>query len=133
MFCVLAVVAMAITALSLAGCRFARSYDDSDTVAASEFEPEDTAAAHRRAAVAARRAMAAPAADSVGIYYIGDGSTRRTLQLVSYPSHRDTVAYGKTRHVRVRGSADIGKVVRVGFSVTRGGDSLVSDVEQIVM
>lgn len=131
MFCVLAVVAMAITALSLAGCRFARSYDDSDTVAASEFEPEDTAAAHRRAAVAARRA--APAADSVGIYYIGDGSTRRTLQLVSYPSHRDTVVYGKTRHVRVRGCADIGKVVRVGFSVTRGGDSLVSDVEQIEM
>ncbi len=53
------------------------------------------------------------------------------LQLVSYPSRRDTIFYSKTRHVKVKGSAAIGNVVRVGFYLFNGRDSLVNYVEQL--
>ena len=39
--------------------------------------------------------------------------------------------YGKTRHVKVKGSADFNNVVRVRFYVLNGKDSLVSYVEQV--
>lgn len=110
------------------GCRIPPPTDDGDTVAASEFEPEDTTAAHRQ-----NTKTKAPATvkDSAGIYYIGEGSTKELLQLVSYPSRRDTLVYGKTRHVRVKGSADFGSIVRVKFYLLHGTDSLVSAVEQV--
>lgn len=114
---------------STSGCRIPPPTNDGDTVAASEFEPYDTATAHRAKTAAAARRTVAP--DSVGIYYIGDGSDKNYLQLVSYPSRRDTVVYGKTRHVRVKGSADFGCIVRVKFYVVHGTDSLVSAVEQV--
>ena len=131
LFLVPAVLLSAVLGLA-SGCRFAPSYHDGDTVAASEFEPEDTsaAAAHRRDT--ARRAQAA-VVDSVGMYYVGTGSTRQFLQLVSYPSRRDTLVYGKTRHVRVRGSAGFNNVVRVKFYLLNGKDSLVSEVEQVAV
>ena len=114
-------------------CRFAYRPVDGDTVSASVFEPEDTAALKAKAAAKAKGASVA-VADSAGMYYIGDGSSRRTLQLVSYPSRRDTMEYGKTRHVSVKGCADIGHVVRVGFRVRNGGkDSLVCSVEEVVI
>ena len=112
-------------------CRFARQYHDGDTVAASVFEPEDTSAAAVRKRDTLQKAQAA-LVDSVGMYYVGTGSTRQFLQLVSYPSRRDTLVYGKTRHVRVKGSADFNNVVRVKFYLLNGKDSLVSEVEQVV-
>jgi hypothetical protein len=119
----------AMTVCSLAtGCRIPPPTDDGDTVAASEFEPEDTAT--KAQAVRTAQAKQAAAQDSVGIYYIGDGSTHTHLQLVSYPSRRDTLVYGKTRHVRVKGSANFGSVVRVRFYIFNGKDSLVSGVEE---
>lgn len=114
---------------STSGCHIPPPNNDGDTVAASEFEPYDTAAAHR--AKTAAHAAKAVVPDSVGIYYIGDGSNKNSLQLVSYPSRRDTIVYGKTRHVRVKGSADFGCIVRVKFYVMHGTDSLVSAVEQV--
>lgn len=103
--------------------------EDGDTVAACEFEPEDTAAKAVRAAQAKQIAVK----DSVGIYYIGDGSTRTHLQLVSYPSRRDTMVYGKTLHVRVKGSAAFGSIVRVQFYLLNGKDSLVRAVEELTL
>ena len=121
--------AVALMSAMTAGCRIPPPSNDGDTVAACEFEPADTAAKTR--AVKAAAAGKAAAADSVGVYYIGDGSTRERLQLVSYPSRRDTLVYSKTRHVRVKGSAAFGSVVRVRFYLLNGTDSLVSAVENV--
>lgn len=110
-------------------CKFAPDQNDGDTVAASEFYPEDTAALHAKKAakVAAQKAIV----DSVGMYYIGSGSTKEHIELVSYPSRRDTLIYGKTRHVKVKGCADIDHVVRVQFYLLNGKDSLVKYVEEM--
>lgn len=99
-----------------------------DTVAASVFAPPDTAAINRKAR--AEAAKLARAKDSVDIFYIGSGSTKQRLQLVSYPSRRDTLEYGKARHIKRSGSTDVGSVVRVGFWVS-DGDSLVKSVEEL--
>ena len=108
-------------------CKMAPSSDPGDTVAASVFAPLDTAAINRKAR--AKAAMLAKAKDSVDIFYIGSGSTKQRLQLVSYPSRRDTLEYGKARHIKRSGSTDVGSVVRVAFWVS-GTDSLVKSVEQ---
>ena len=114
-------------------CRFAPSANDGDTVAASVFEPADTSVAVRGKIADSLAGKRIRVADSVGIYYVGTGSTKQFLQLVSYPSRRDTLVYGKTRHVKVKGSADYNNVVRVKFYLLNGKDSLVSAVEQVVM
>ena len=91
-----AVVIAATASVSTAtSCKFAPSQNDGDTVAASEFYPEDTSALHanKMARIKAQKAMT----DSVGIYYIGSVSSKEKLQLVSYPSRRDTFEYGMTR------------------------------------
>ena len=62
---------------------------------------------------------------------IGSGSSKEKLQLVSYPSRRDTFEYGKTRRIKVKGCADINHVVRVDFYLLNGKDSLVKAVEEI--
>lgn len=112
-------------------CKFAPNQNDGDTVAASEFYPEDTAALHavKAAKVAALNAIV----DSMGMFYIGSGSTKEHIELVSYPSRRDTLVYGKTRHVKVKGCADIDHVVRVQFYLLNGKDSLVKYVEEITI
>lgn len=117
----------------MTSCRFAKSYNDGDTVAASVFEPEDTSTAGRAAKDSVKAVAKAAVVDSVGMYYVGSGSTKQFLQLVSYPSKRDTLVYGKTRHVRVKGSADFNNVVRVKFYLLNGKDSLVSAVEQVTV
>lgn len=79
-----AVVIAATASVSTAtSCKFAPSQNDGDTVAASEFYPEDTSALHAKkmARIKAQKTMT----DSVGIYYIGSGSSKEKLQLVSYP------------------------------------------------
>lgn len=112
-------------------CRFAPTQDDGDTVAANVFYPEDTTML--RAKKGAHDSIQAESVtDSVGIYYIGSGSTKEFIQLVSYPSRRDTLIFGKTRHVRVKGCADINHVVRVQYYLLNGKDSLVKYVEEVV-
>ena len=110
-------------------CKFAPAQHDGDTVSASEFYPEDTTAIHakKKAKLAAMKAIK----DSVGIYYIGSGSTKDIIQLISYPSRRDTMIFGKTRHVKVKGNADINHVVRVDYYLLNGKDSLVKYVEEV--
>lgn len=108
-------------------CKFAPDQNDGDTVAASEFYPEDTAALHAKKTAAAQKAIV----DSVGMYYIGSGSTKEHIELVSYPSRRDTLICGKTRHVKVKDCADIDHVVRVQFYLLNGKDSLVKYVEEV--
>ena len=110
-------------------CKFAPDQHDGDTVAASEFYPEDTAAIHAKKT--AKMAAVKAGKDSVGIYYIGSGSTKDIIQLVSYPSRRDTMIFSKTRHVKVKGNADINHVVRVDYYLLNGKDSLVKYVEEV--
>ena len=110
-------------------CKFAPDQTDGDTVAASAFYPEDTTTLHAKKL--AKKAAQKAIVDSVGMYYIGSGSTKDRIQLVSYPSRRDTLEYGKTRHVKVKGSADIDHVVRVQFYLLNGKDSLVKYVEEV--
>lgn len=106
------------------GCRFAHEEPLGDTVAASVFAPKDTAAINKKK----KAKIAAVVKDSADVFYIGGGSDRQTLQLLSYPSRRDTFSYGKTAHIEVEGSADTGRVVKVAFYVLPSGDSLVSKV-----
>ena len=123
------VIAATASVATATSCKFAPSQNDGDTVAASEFYPEDTSALHAKkmARIKAQKSMT----DSVGIYYIGSGSSKEKLQLVSYPSRRDTFEYGKTRRIKVKGCADINHVVRVDFYLLNGKDSLVKAVEEI--
>lgn len=109
-------------------CKMAPKQDPGDTVAASVFAPVDTAALHRKKR--AEKARLANAKDSIGIYYIGPGSTDKKIQLISYPSQRDTLLYSKARHMKRSGSTDIGHIVRVKFYVSRG-DSLVQGLEEV--
>lgn len=112
---------------------FAPSYKDGDTVAASVFEPADTILLSKKKVPDSLRQTSSSIIDSVDIFYVGTGSTRKFLQLVSYPSKRDTLVYGKTRHIKVIGSADVNNIVRVKFYLLDGKDSLVSSVEQLCM
>lgn len=125
-----AAIVATTTITTATSCKFAPTHDDGDTVAASEFYPEDTATLHAKK-VAKNAAEQKTIVDSVGMYYIGSGSNKDRLQLVSYPSRRDTMEYGKTRHVKVKGSADIDHVVRVQFYLLNGKDSLVKYVEEV--
>ena len=126
-------------------CKFAPNQHDGDTVAASEFYPIDTSAAHAKKM--AKIAAIKNGKDSVGIYYVGSNSTKDLtdlfsskiiwgtckdlIELVSYPSRRDTMMYSKTRHIKVKGNADINHVVRVDFYLLNGKDSLVKYVEEV--
>lgn len=120
---------LALTTASTS-CRFAKSPVLGDTIAADAFEPADTTLQNK--VKAAKAEVAQKVIDSVGIYYIGSGSTKEFLQLLSYPSRRDTLVYGKTRHIKVKGCADINRVVRVKYYLLNGKDSLVKEVEEIV-
>ena len=117
----------------LTSCRFATSYKAGDTIAASELEPADTSLASSRLSTDTLKRVAQAVVDSTDIFYVGTGSTKQFLQLVSYPSKRDTLVYGKTLHIKVKGSADFNNVVRVRFYLLNGKDSLVSAVEQVVV
>lgn len=126
LFLAACIVAMGFAVTS---CRFANSPKLGDTVAASVFELADTALVNKKAC--AKAVDSTLVADSVGLYYIGSGSTKQFLQLVSYPSRRDTTVYGKTLHIKVKGSAEINNVVRVKYYLLNGKDSLVKEVEQV--
>ena len=124
-------IELALVVGMLASCRFATSHKDGDTIAASEFEPADTSLVSKRQVKDTINHVAQNVVDSTDIFYVGTGSTRQFLQLVSYPSKRDTLVYGKTLHIKVKGSADFNSIVRVKFYLLNGKDSLVSAVEQV--
>ncbi len=128
-YIVAAIVAATTSIPTTTSCKFAPEQNDGDTVAASIFYPEDTATIRAKKAKndSAQKAMV----DSVGIYYVGSESSKERIQLVSYPSRRDTLIYSKTRHVKVKGNADIDHVVRVDFYLLNGKDSLVKYVEEV--
>ena len=105
------------------GCRFAHEEPLGDTVAASVFSPNDTKRQKTKKVVAKVTVK-----DSTDIFYIGAGSDKHYLQLVSYPSRRDTFRYGKTAHINVEGCADTGRIVKVAYYILPLGDSLVSKV-----
>lgn len=109
-------------------CKMAPKQDPGDTVAASVFAPIDTAALHRKQR--AEQARLRNAKDSINIFYIGAGSTDKKIQLISYPSQRDTLTCSKARHMKRSGSTDAGHIVRVKFYVSRG-DSLVQGLEEV--
>ena len=131
LYLVAVLVAATASIRTTTSCKLAPDQVDGDTVAASEFYPEDTSAAHAKK-MAKKAAAQKAIVDSVGMYYVGSGSTKDQIQLVSYPSRRDTLLYSKTRHVKVKGSADIDHVVRVDFYLLNGKDSLVKYVEEVV-
>lgn len=109
-------------------CHFAPSQDYGDTVAANVFYPIETPVPQKKDTTQNTRKLSA---DSLDIYYIGKASNREYLQLVSYPSRKDTAIYGKTRHIKIKGCADIGHVVKVQFYLLNGKDSLVKAIEEV--
>lgn len=130
LYFVAATVVGTTTVTTTTSCKFAPDQNDGDTVAASEFYPEE-AITENTPKAAKDTATQKAIVDSVGIYYIGSGSNKDQIQLVSYPSRRDTLLHSKTKHVKVKGSADIDHVVRVQFYLLNGKDSLVKYVEEV--
>lgn len=118
-----------VSAFFVSSCRMAPKDNPGDTVASSQFYPPDTALLHRQRQ--ADSAVVAQQPDSIDIFYVGEGSTRHELQLVSYPSRRDTIMRSKTRHIRVEGKADFGTVVRIKLWTSQRGDTLVKEVKVI--
>lgn len=120
-------IALAIGLLPWASsCRMAPAEHPGDTVAAKVFEPVDTS--KRSAAASAKQAK--PMRDSTDLYIIGEESSRTQVQLVSYPSRRDTIVYAKGKHIKVVGNADYGHVVRVKTWISDQGDTLVTRLEE---
>ncbi|MFB9898724.1 hypothetical protein [Hallella seregens] len=117
------------TAALTTSCRMAPSQQLGDTVEAHVFEPMDTTLARR---TQMQDTATVPVKDSLDIFYIGSESNKTTVQLVSYPSRRDTAVYGKGRHIKVSGNADFDHIVRARFWVSPGGDSLVTRLEEVV-
>ena len=117
---------MPVCAFSLmtTSCRMAPKEELGDTVAAKVFEPIDTAALHRKQAAKMKNIK-----DSADIFYVGPATDQKSLQLISYPSRRDTLTMGRTRHIKRSGSTDIGNIVRIALW-TKDKDTLVSRIEE---
>ncbi|HCJ46788.1 MAG TPA: hypothetical protein DHV83_04410 [Prevotella sp.] len=117
---------MPVFAFSLmtTSCRMAPKEELGDTVAAKVFEPIDTAALHRKQAAKMKNIK-----DSADIFYVGPATDQKSLQLISYPSRRDTLTMGRTRHIKRSGSTDIGNIVRIALW-TKDKDTLVSRIEE---
>ena len=118
-----------VSAFFVGSCRMAPKDNPGDTVASSQFYPPDTALLHRQRQ--ADSAVVAQPPDSIDIFYVGEGSTRHELQLVSYPSRRDAIMRSKAPHIRVEGTADFGTVVRIKLWTSQRGDTLVKEVKVI--
>ena len=124
-FVILCIAAMTVST----SCKMAPSDNPGDTVAASVFEPADTSA--HVAKSKNNTANIKNIKDSTDIFFVGEGSTKQNLQLVSYPSKRDTTTYYKAKHLKVTGNADFGHVVRIGFYHLPSGDSIVTSVTEV--
>lgn len=117
---------LTVSFMASTSCRMQPSRNLGDTVEAKYFEPADTAT------LTATRAKATDTTtvDSSDIFYIGNASTRRRVQLVGYPHRQDSAIYAKGKHVKVKGNADFGHVVRAKFYITDKGDTLVTLLEE---
>ena len=120
-------------------CRMAPNEQLRDTLAASVFEPEDTTKGVEVAEVEpdsaaleeAARALAS-IVDSADIFVVGAETNRQWIQLLSYPSRRDTTLYGKGQHFKATGSTEPGTVVRVKFYALPSGTRIVTRSEQVI-
>ncbi len=110
-------------------CKMAPSDNPGDTVAASVFEPIE--AGSHVAKSKNDTTNIKNSKDSTNIFFVGEGSTKHNLQLVSYPSKKDTATYYKGKHLNVTGNADFGHVVRIGFYRLPSGDSIVTSVTEV--
>lgn len=110
----------------LSSCRFAPKDEPGDTVAASVFAPIDTSSAAYKAKKRSRVAK-----DSTGVFIVGNQSNRKQLQLIVYPSHRDTFVYRRSSDMVVYGNADFGHLVRVVLDTTKRGDTIVTQVMEV--
>ena len=119
------IATLTITALTTTGCRLAPK---DDPVAASEFTPVDTSSAAYKAR---HKKILAAGKDSTDIFYIGEGSNRRTLRLISYPSKKDTIEMKRKRHIDVYGRTDAGHIVKVIWEVTAQGDTVVTQLMEL--
>ena len=119
-----------VTSAFFAGsCRMAPKDNPGDTVASAEFYPPDTTQINRLHRADSTAVARRP--DSINVFYVGEGSTRRELQLVSYPSRRDTIVRRKARRIRVEGRADVGSIVRIKLLASHRGDTVVKEVKVI--
>lgn len=130
LYFVAAIAATTLITTTGTSCKFAPEQQDGDTVAASEFYPEDTSSAHAKK-MAKKTAEQAAIVDSTDIFLVGSGSNKDMIQLVSYPSRRDTFIYTKTLHVRVKGNADYNHLVKVDYYLLNGKDSMVKYIEEV--
>ena len=64
---------LALVVGMLTSCRFAASYNDGDTIAASEFEPADTSLVSKRQVKDTLNHVAQNIVDSTDIFYVGTG------------------------------------------------------------
>lgn len=123
---ILPIIAIIVASTFAIGCKMAPSQNDSDTVAASVFEP---AQIHQK--ITKSTVKDSTVQDSSNIFIIGEGSDKNNLQLISYPSRQDTTLYWKSKHIKVKGNADFGQIVRVGFMPINHGDSTVNIVTSV--
>ena len=130
LYFVAAIAATTLITTTGTSCKFAPEQQDGDTVAASEFYPEDTSSAHAKK-MAKKTAEPAAIVDSTDIFLVGSGSNKDLIQLASYPSRRDTFIYTKTLHVRVKGNADYNHLVKVDYYLLNGKDSMVKYIEEV--
>lgn len=88
-----------------------------DTVPASVFEPRDSADGFEKN----------NDADSAGVFTIGEGTDGSSLQLISWPSGRDTAVVARAAHMEREGGQTfgVGAVCRVTFG-EEGGRKVVS-------
>lgn len=123
---ILPIIALIIASAFATGCKMAPSQNDGDTVPASVFAP---AQVHKK--VAKTAVQDSTVQDSTDIFIVGEGSDKNNLQLISYPSRRDTTLYWKGKHIQVKGNADFGHVVRVVLTPINHGDSTVNIVTSV--
>lgn len=121
-------------------CRMAPNGQLGDTIAANIFEPEDTTSGTLLAENAepdsaaleeAARALAS-IVDSTDVFIVGAETNRQWIQLLSYPSRRDTTLYGKGQHFKATGSTEPGTLVRVKFYALPSGTRIVTRTEQVI-
>lgn len=131
-------IAVIFASMVSVSCRMAPNEQLGDTLAASVFEPEDTttavvAVAEPDSAALEEVAQAlASIVDSTDVFVVGAETNRQWIQLLSYPSRRDTTLYGKGQHFKATGSTEPGTVVRVKFYALPSGTRIVTRTEQVI-
>lgn len=115
---------LVVIGLFTVSCKMRPDQDLGDTIPESVFWPRQP-----KPITAPKVAVKS---DSVDVFYVGTGSTPVQLQLVSYPSRRDTIMAGKRKPLPVKGNADYGHVIRVTWHHVSPTDSVVSSVVEVL-